>query len=234
MIPIKSSSAWRGTSDCRLCSIRTMALFGDLDEQDFHLIHAPIDDLLFPPESTIYHEGSPSQGVFTLRTGMIKLVRVTSDGCQRIVRVLRPGDVVGLEVLATAHYDCDAIALSDVAVCRIPLEVIHGLEVNSEHLHRRLTHKWRQSVKEADDWLAELNFGSARRRVANLLLKMRSYKDSRLTTLFSREDMGAMLDLKPETVSREITRLEREAVIEPLDKAKRVYRVLQPDRLQAV
>jgi CRP-like cAMP-binding protein len=211
-----------------------MALFGDLDEQDFHLIHAPIDDLLFPSESTLYREGSPSQGVFTLRTGMIKLVRVTSDGCQRIVRVLRPGDVAGLEVLATAHYDCDAIALSDVAVCRIPLEVIRALEVNSEHLHRRLTYKWRQSVKEADDWLAELNFGSARRRVANLLLKMRSYKDSRLTTLFSREDMGAMLDLKPETVSREITRLEREAVIEPLDKAKRVYRVLQPDRLQAV
>lgn len=234
MFQIKTDSAWHGTSDCRHCSIRHAALFGDLDEQDFHLIHAPIDDLLFPQETTIYHVGAPSQGIFTLRSGMIKLVRLTPDGCQRIVRVLRPGDVAGLEVLATLHYDCEAIALTDVAVCRIPLQVIHALEVNSAHLHRRLTSKWHQSVKEADDWLAELNFGTARRRVANLLLKMRSYKESRLTTLFSREDMGAMLSLKPETISREITWLVREGVIEPLDNTRRVYRVLQPDRLQAV
>ena len=32
--------------------------------------------------------------VFTLRKGMIKLVRATADGRERIVRVLRPGDVI--------------------------------------------------------------------------------------------------------------------------------------------
>lgn len=234
MIPINIDSAWRGTADCRDCSLRNLALFADLDERDFHLIHAPIDNLLLLEEETIYHEGSPSQGLFTLRSGMIKMVRVTSDGRQRIVRVLRPGDVAGLEVLATSHYHCDAIALTGVSVCRIPLQVIHTLETDSEHLHQRLTMKWQQSLKEADDWLADLNFGTARRRVSNLLLKMRSDNDSRLTTLFSREDMGAMLDLKSETVSREITRLVREGAIEPLDKSKRVYRVLQLDRLQAV
>jgi CRP-like cAMP-binding protein len=234
MIPINTDSAWRGTADCRDCSLRNLALFADLDERDFHLIHTPIDNLLFAEEETIYREGSPSQGLFTLRSGMIKMVRVTSDGRQRIVRVLRPGDVAGLEVLATSHYHCDAIALTDVSVCRIPLQVIQTLEVNSLHLHHRLTMKWQQSLKEADDWLAELNFGTAKRRVRNLILKMRSNKNSRLTTLFSREDMGAMLDLKSETVTREITRLVREGVIEPLDKGKRVYRVLQLDHLLAV
>ena len=234
MFQIKTDSAWHGASDCRHCSIRGAALFGDLDEQDFRLLHVPIDDLLFSQGATIYREASPAQGVFTLRSGLIKLVRVNSGGCQRIVRVLRPGDLAGLEVLATPHYDCEAIALTDVAVCRIPLATIHTLEVNSEHLHHRLTLKWQQSLKEADDWLAELNFGPAKRRVCNLVLKMRSDNDRRLSTLFSREDMGAMLDLKPETVSREMTLLVREGAIEPLDKSKRVYRVLQPDYLQAV
>ena len=91
MFQIQTDSAWRGASDCRSCSIRSAALFGDLDEQDFRLLHAPIDDLLFPQESTIYHEGGPSQGVLTLHSGLIKLVHVTSGGCQRIVRVLQPG-----------------------------------------------------------------------------------------------------------------------------------------------
>lgn len=30
MIPIKTESAWRGTSDCRNCGIRDMVLFADL------------------------------------------------------------------------------------------------------------------------------------------------------------------------------------------------------------
>jgi hypothetical protein len=45
MIPIKTESAWRGTADCRHCGIRDMVLFADLREEDFALIHAPIDDL---------------------------------------------------------------------------------------------------------------------------------------------------------------------------------------------
>ncbi|MDO8449341.1 MAG: Crp/Fnr family transcriptional regulator [Rhodoferax sp.] len=234
MIPIKIESAYRGTADCRHCGIRDMVLFGDLDEPDFDMLHVPIDQLELKEAASLYAERSPSQGIFTLRTGMIKLVRVTTDGRQRIVRVLRPGDVAGLEALATSRYDSEAVALTDVAVCRIPLDVIHTLEASSEHLHRRLTLKWQQALKEADDWLADLNFGTARQRVCNFILKMRSPTDSRVAMLFSRDDMGAMLDLKPETISREVTRLVREEVIEPLDKLGRIYRVLQLERLQTV
>ncbi|MDO9164717.1 MAG: Crp/Fnr family transcriptional regulator [Rhodoferax sp.] len=233
MIPIQIESAWRGTADCRHCGIRDMVLFGDLDEPDFSMIHAPIDQLELKEAAALYAEGNPSQGIFTVRAGMIKLVRVTADGRQRIVRVLRPGDVAGLEALATSSYDSEAVALTDVAVCRIPLEIIHTLQTNSEHLHRRLTLKWQQALKEADDWLAELNFGTARQRVCSFILKMRSPTESRIATLFSRDDMGAMLDLKPETISREVTRLVREEVIEPLDKLGRIYRVLQLEQLQA-
>ncbi len=232
MIPIKTESAWRGSSDCRSCGIRDMVLFADLNEEDFGMIHAPIDDLEFKPGAALYDEGSPAQGVFTVRTGMIKLVRVTADGRQRIVRVLRPGDVAGLEALATARYDSEAVALTEVSVCRIPLDVIHKLGANSHRLHLKLMQKWQKTLKDADDWLADLNFGTARQRVSNLILKMRSPTDLQTVTLFARDDMGAMLDLKLETVSREVSRLVRDDVIEPLDKVGRVYRVRQLALLQ--
>lgn len=45
MIHIKTESAWRGTADCRACGIRDMALFAELKEEDFNLIHAPVNDL---------------------------------------------------------------------------------------------------------------------------------------------------------------------------------------------
>lgn len=231
MIPIKTESAWRGTSDCRSCGIRDMVLFANLNEQDFALIHAPIDDLEIKTGESLYSEGAAALGIFTLRRGMLKLVRVTSDGRRRIVRVLRAGDVAGLEALATARYDSEAIALTPVSVCRIPLDVIHTLGSNSQRMHLTLMHKWQRTLKDADDWLADLNFGTARHRVASLILKMRNSVDGQTCTLFSREDMGTMLDLKLETVSREISRFVREGAIVPLDKIGRVYAIEQPDRL---
>jgi len=233
MIPIKTESAWRGTSDCRNCGIRQMVLFANLNEHDFAQIHAPIDDLEFALGGVIYAEGSSAQGVFTLRSGMVKLVRSTVDGRQRIVRVLRAGDVIGLEVLAAAQYDSDAIALTSATVCRIPLNVIQKLSSGSPRLLAQLMVKWQHALKDADDWLADLNFGTARQRVGNLVLKMRTAESSAISMLFSREDMGAMLDLKLETVSREISRLVREGTIEQLDKQGRIYRVCHPERIPA-
>jgi CRP-like cAMP-binding protein len=208
-----------------------MVLFADLSEQDFSLIHAPIDDLEFKLGETLYEEGTQALGIFTVRSGMVKLVRVANDGRRRIVRVLRQGDVAGLEALATGRYDCRAIALVPVSVCRVPLEVIRSLGGNSQRLHSNLMNKWQRALKDADDWIADLNFGSASQRVANLLIKMRDPINPNLSTLFSREDMGAMLDLKFETVSREISKLLKEEVIVPVDKLGRQYQINKPELL---
>jgi CRP/FNR family transcriptional regulator len=232
MIPIKTESAWRGTSDCRNCGIREMVLFADLNEQDFNLIHAPIDDLVYQSGQSLYDESDKALGVFTLRKGLVKLVRVTADGRERVVRVLFAGDVVGLEALATGHYDSQAVALSEVSLCRIPLDVIHQLGANSPRLHRKLMEKWQSALKLADDWLAELNFGSARQRVLHFIRKMHEVSEDGTATLFGRDDMGAMMDLKLETVSREVTALVRAGVMEPLDKHGRHYKVLRPELLQ--
>jgi CRP-like cAMP-binding protein len=86
--------------------------------------------------------------------------------------------------------------------------------------------KWQQALKDADDWLAELNFGSARQRVASLALKMRDPDQPQFTSFFARDDMGAMLDLKLETVSREISGLLRDGALKACDKQGRRYEIL--------
>ena len=162
---------------------------------------------------------------------MVKLVRSTIDGRERIVRVLRQGDVCGIEATATAHYDTEAVALVETSVCRIPLAVIHHLASNSPRMHLRLMQKWQHALKEADDWLAELNFGTARQRVAGLALKMRDPEHPQETQFFAREDMGAMLDLKLETVSRTLSGLVREGVLKSLDRQGRRYEIIDAGRL---
>ena len=231
MIPIKTESAWRGTADCRACGIREEMLFADLHDEDFDLIHTPIDDLEYAPGQPLVRAGDTATSLFAVRSGMVKLVRNTLDGRQRIVRVMRSGDVIGLEALLGPVYESDAIALTSVKVCRLPLQVIQRLNRETPRLHQRLLERWHRSLKEADDWLAELNFGNARQRLAGLILKMRSDTEPELSTLFSREDMGAMLDLKLETVSRTLNAFAREGLIESMDRIGRLYRIVDVTRL---
>jgi CRP-like cAMP-binding protein len=109
---------------------------------------------------------------------------------------------------------------------------MHRLGGSSHRMHLTLMQKWQRALKDADDWLADLNFGTAAQRVAALVRKMRHSLDSQYCTLFSREDMGAMLNLKLETVSREVSKLVHAGVIEVSNKAARIYFIRQPERLQ--
>lgn len=231
-VPVHAASAWQGLAQCQQCSIRQIALFASLTEQDFGLIHAPIDDLSYRSGQTLFQQGQQATGVFTIRSGVLKLSRVSADGRQRVLRVHKPGDLIGLEALTTRRYDSDAVCVTDASLCRIPTDVIHRLSDQSSRLREGLLRKWHDTLREADDWLAAVNFGPARQRLAHLVLKMRHRDEPDRVTLFSREDMGAMMDLKHETVSRELSALVRAGVLMPLDRSARAYRIQDEARLR--
>ncbi len=78
--------------------------------------------------------------------------------------------------------------------------------------------KWQYALKDADDWLADLNFGSSRQRVTVLALKMRDPDQPGITSFFACDDMGAMRDIQLETVNHEISSLVRDGASKPCDK----------------
>lgn len=218
---------------CDSCTIRATVLFADLQEQDFKLMHRPIEQLTLQTGHLLYQENDLATHLYTIRSGVVKLVRTTLDGRQRIVRILRQGDVVGLEAMAAKRYQSEAVALTDVQLCQIPVSLVDELRTTSGNIHRQLMLKWHGALKEADDWLADINFGTAARRVRQFILKMRHPHEPQYTTLFSREDMGAMMDLKFETVSREVSALTKAGVIVPIDKRGRSYRIADMAALSA-
>jgi len=81
--------AWTGEADCVNCTLRTSVLFAGLQEADFEHIHQPIDQYLLPPGSMLYRAGDKGERMFTIRTGVLKLVQYLPDGSQRIVRLVR-------------------------------------------------------------------------------------------------------------------------------------------------
>ncbi|MGQ9367599.1 Crp/Fnr family transcriptional regulator [Azospirillum sp. A39] len=202
-------AAWKGTAECRSCGIRELVLFADLAEPDFGLIHLPIVELTFRAGATLYRAGDDGRAVFTVRSGLIKLVQYLPDGAQRVVRLLRPGAVAGLETLVGEPYEHMAVALQPAGVCRIPREVVERLDRETPRLHRQLMQRWHQSLRQADDWLTELSTGNARQRLARLLLQLSADAPDRPVRLFGREDLGAMLGITMETASRTVAEFKR-------------------------
>jgi CRP-like cAMP-binding protein len=73
--------------------------------------------------------------------------------------------------------------------------------------------RWQRALSEADAWLTELSTGSARQRVARLLLRLVRDRETSECQLFSREDMGAMLGVTTETASRTIAEFKRQSLL---------------------
>ena len=210
------AAAWKGLASCHGCGVRDLALFADLTRDDFDLIHLPIDVLLFPAGAPLYHLGDDPTALFTVRSGLVKLVRYLPAGSQRIVRLLRRGDTAGLEVVLGQAYTHTAIAVHPVLACRIPQGVIQRLSNETPRLHQQLMRRWQEAVDRADAFLAELGTGGARARVARLFLTLAGEGGGDECDFFAREDVGAMLGITTETASRMVAELKRQGVVSEL------------------
>jgi CRP-like cAMP-binding protein len=228
-------SAWLGQSDCLACGIKQSVLFADLNEQDFAQMHAPIDDFEFPEGSTLFHQGDGAAHGYTIRSGFVKLLYVNTDGSQRVLRVLKAGALAGLEGLVSSHYGHSAVALSPVRACRIPLSTIRELDRNSPRMHQQLMRKWGEALKESEIWFGGLNCGTAEQRVARFILKMSTPGGGAVleSVLFRREDMGAMLDLALETVSRQISSFRKRGIVS-YEAGSMAVNVLRVEQLREI
>lgn len=215
-------SAWSGPDQCRNCGIRHLVLFADLTLDDFKLVHEPIDEIEFAPGQMLYKAGAPATHMLTIRGGLVKLVQYLEDGGQRIVRLLKQGDVAGLEATADHDpvYQHDAIVLTPATTCRIPVVVVDRLSRETPRLHTQLMERWKRAMSEADSWVTALSTGPARARVARLLLKLGEYYQGDTVYYPVREDIGAMLGITTETASRVTADFTRKGLITKVSPGK--------------
>lgn len=230
--------AWSGEADCRNCSLRDTVLFAGLMERDFERIHDPIDQFTLKPGKRLYHAGDSGDFMFTVRSGACKLIQSLPDGSRRIVRLACRSDVLGLEAILGERYQHDAVALQATEVCRFPARMVLDLGADNPALHRELMARWQRALTEADAWLTELSTGSARQRVARLLLRLVRKgvrngvcdQENSECHLFGREDMGAMIGVTTETTSRTIAEFRRQGLL--AETAPNCYRLDIPRLLR--
>ena len=203
---------------CASCSVRQFALFGTLDEAALAQIHYRIADLTLEPGQTLYAAQDSGSAVFTVRSGVLRLERTSEAGERRILRLAGRTDLLGLEAILHQTYAADAVACTEVQVCRIPRVLIDELSAAHPEITRDLMKRWQRALDDADEWLTELARGPARHRMLRLLLKLSEFGDENgCIWMPTRQEMGAMLDMTFETASRLVSALRREGVLHAVD-----------------
>ncbi|WP_416047449.1 helix-turn-helix domain-containing protein [Cupriavidus basilensis] len=168
----------------------------------------------------LYRAGDAFQSIYTLRSGSFKTVVAHQNGCEQVSGFFLTGETLGLDGICTERHACDAIALEDSAVCVIPFHLLEALcrEVRSlqQHVHRMLSS---EIVRESGVMLLLASL-CADQRVAAFLLNIsarqqaRGYSHRELTLRMTREEIGSYLGMKLETVSRTLSRFQRDGLID--------------------
>ncbi|MBN1378803.1 MAG: Crp/Fnr family transcriptional regulator [Gammaproteobacteria bacterium] len=220
-----SEVKWIGRADCRHCENRKNTLFGALTNKEVEELPALVDQFEFPPNYRIYTSGDLSDNIYTIREGFVKAVALTADGTERIVRLYKPGDVVGLEALTNASYQHTIMAMGTVSVCRFPAKIIKRLLGKSAKLSEQLLKQWQVSIERADHWLTHLTTGTVESRVAwllKLLVGMDETENQLVIKLPANIDIAAIIDTTVESVSRTVAEMKRKKILTRV--APRTYR----------
>ncbi|MDF1628368.1 MAG: Crp/Fnr family transcriptional regulator [Alcanivoracaceae bacterium] len=207
---------WLGRADCTHCAVRGVMLFSRLPPESFDQLLQPIDNERHHAGSVLYKEGCVGKEIFSIRSGLVKLIRLGLDGSERVVRLLGKGAVVGLELLDQGEvYKHTAVTLQTVDLCRIPKVTLFDLERHHPELCVTVRQKLQYHVDRADHWIEHLNTGKARSRIAELLLLLAEIgADSNGDIeLVSRDDMASIAGITKETASRIIAEFKRHRLL---------------------
>lgn len=199
---------------CDACPVRAVDMFQGISKHLAATLMDDIDHLVCPPRSTVYVRGETSPFVYVVRSGLIKLSHHSTAGEERIVRILKSGDTMGLEALFMDPHHCTATAIVEAHLCRVPVPLLEQLEQDVPDFHRHLLREFQRSLNASEAVLTELSTGAARERVARLLVFLaKKEEDAWLCTLIGRDDMGAILAIAPESASRVIAELRRSGIV---------------------
>ena len=227
---------------CLSCPVRYRSIFSEIPEEsleetikDFHTTVINYDS----GESIFNQNDNSDKSAFTLRKGLIKITKSLPDGRVQIVRVLVSGDLFGFDGLASESYNHTATALTDCEVCRLPLQDLSQLRQTYGEVDRSIMSRLIKNLRQSEDMLLELGAKKAPEKLASFILSLSQADkknelgedDEWVKLHLSRSEIGSLLGLTIETVSRFISDWKRKGFIK---ESKRSIQIIDPEGLKSV
>jgi len=177
----------------------------------------PISKRSYQAKTVLFHQGTPATHVFMLRKGYVKLSVCLPDGRVQGLQLIQAGQFIGIDALSNPCYPYMAEAMTAVSVCMFHRGDFRRLLTESSDISLRVLAALGQELRQANESICRLGVMNAMERVAACLLMLCPADvraEKKLPLPLSRKDMAEMLGLTVETVSRVISKLISDRIIE--------------------
>jgi CRP/FNR family transcriptional regulator len=187
----------------------------------------------------VYSAGERFESLYILNSGFFKMVNLAADGREQVVSLKFRGDWLGFDGIAAGAYSCDAVAMDTGEVWVIRYDELLTASISHPVLLSALHVAMSREIGRDRDSLMSVCTLPADARVAEFLrswadaLAKSGLRSDQITLRMTRAEIGNYLGMTLETVSRALSRLARDEVIEFAEKGRRDIRIPDVDALSA-
>jgi len=154
----------------------------------------------------------------TLIKGVLKVTTFDEDGTEHILSLIHPADFAGELFESRVHHNI--IALTDCAVCVFERSEYERALTDFPQFGRCLLQRASHELVETRSRLAAVTSRSATQRIAGFLLgigrvanEAECHPALEFDVVLTRGEIASLLGLTIETVSRQLSKLEKDGVI---------------------
>ena len=211
----RDEDAARRSARCSACNLRDICLPGGLDEKGMD----EFSDMVYTRKrvkrgDTLYRTGEDFNAIYAVHAGFFKSSVVLEDGRDQVTGFHMMGEIVGMDGIGTEHHTTDVIALEDSEVCIIPYARLEEAGLQRQ-LHKAMS---RELVRDQGVMMLLGTMRAEERLAAFLLnlakrLKARGFSSQALLLRMTRDEIGSLLGMKLETVSRIFSRFQKDGLI---------------------
>lgn len=210
---------------CKDCGLGELCIPSDLNQADIDKLDDSVSHTkLLHAGDVLYKQGAPFKSLYAVKSGSVKISSVRAGKAKNVIGIYLPGEVIGFDGMSTGEYQCSISALETSSVCEIHLD---NLQQSIPGIFKQLL-KHASKIMNHSVNIYSANKESAEKRIVLFLLDLskryqqRGYVHTQFNLLLTRAQLGNLLDLTPETVSRGIRKLERDGFI-TIQNQRRVY-----------
>ena len=204
---------------CQSCEARHQGMCGALSPEQLLSLSRHTRRVHHAAGEELLADAMPITSYANVLSGVIKLSKVLEDGRQQVVGLQFAPDLLGR--LFATESRVAAEAASDVDLCVVSKSALESIVRENPALEHRIMLQTLRELDEAREWMVTLGRKTAQEKVASFLYLIASHIDpahgepcANFDLPLSRNDIGDFLGLTIETVSRQISKLKADGVIE--------------------
>jgi CRP/FNR family transcriptional regulator len=203
---------------CKACEVRHDGMCRTMTPRQLKELSRHATRKAIRPGAEVQGQGERVASYANILKGVVKLTKVMADGRQQIVGLQFAPHFIGHPF--STESSLSAEAATDAEICAVSKTALDRMVTTTPSLERHLHNQAQIELEEARDWMLTLGRKSAREKVASLLCLVSSHCDPLVAHALefelplSRQDIGDFLGLTIETVSRQMTKLRQDGLIE--------------------